>query len=227
MNDIQIEEKIALGALLGTIVCWLLPDFVQGILPGVANYLETIGRAVPALIGAIVLCLVTIKGKPVMSFNQWMKDYMEWGTVALVAAIGVMGNTIGDPATGIPQLLTNFIQPVATNSPLFVTVLIAVAWVTLQTNLMSNMVSMTLVYSVIVPVMASAGVGDAAAMGVVIAAASNLAFALPSATTSTALVVGSGWVPVPFLFRYGIILAGPMILLFTFVGYPYATFIFG
>ncbi|MDD4877215.1 MAG: SLC13 family permease, partial [Dehalococcoidales bacterium] len=166
MGAIRPEEKIAAGIFLLVIICWLLPDMVKTFLPNVSEYLITIGRAVPALIGACFLCLIKVKSKPVLRFEQWMRDYTEWGTVALVAAIAIMGGLIGDPQTGIPQLLTSIFQPMATSLPFFAFLLLALAWVTIQTNAMSNFVSMTLVYTIMVPIASAAGLGNPVALGV-------------------------------------------------------------
>lgn len=228
-NDIggmKTEGKIAAGVLLAVILSWLLPDLTHTALPEVSAYLSNTGRAIPPLLGACLLCIIKVKKQPVLQFDQWMREHTDWGTIMLAAAIAVIGETIGDAQTGIPQLLTNLFKPLALGAPLYIFVLLSLSWVILQTNIMSNLVSLTLVYTVMVPIAATAGVGNPAALGVGIAAASNLAFALPSATTSTALVVSSGWVSVPFLARYGVFLIIPMILLFTFVGYPYACLIF-
>jgi len=84
---------------------------------------------------------------------------------------------------------------------------------------------MTLVYTIVLPVAVSAGMGNPAALGATIAAAANYAFALPSATTSTALVVGSGWVPVDQMARYGAMMIIPTILIFAFFCYPLAAMI--
>jgi sodium-dependent dicarboxylate transporter 2/3/5 len=103
--------------------------------------------------------------------------------------------------------------------------LFTLLWLVVQTNVMSNMLSMTLVYTIVLPVAASAGMGNSAALGATIAAAANYAFALPSATTSTALVVGSGWVPVDQMARYGAMMVVPTLLIFAFFCYPIAAMI--
>jgi sodium-dependent dicarboxylate transporter 2/3/5 len=226
MGSMKREEKIAVGIFLVVIVVWMLPDIFRTSIPGLSTTLLSIGRAVPAFLGACVLCFITVKGKPVLNFNQWMREHTEWGTVMLVAAIQVIGGIIGKPETGIPQLLTDIFKPIAMGTPGIIFVLITLAWVILQTNIMSNLVSMTLVYTIMIPVAASTGAANPIALAVMIAACSNLAFALPSATTSTALVVGSGWVPVPFLAKYGWPLSIPLILAFAFIAYPYANLIF-
>lgn len=221
------EEKIAVGILILVLICWMMPGLAGGILPSVSGYFDKMGYAIPPLVGACLLCIIQVKGKPVLRFDQWMNGGMEWGTVVLVAAIQIIGVVIADPQTGIPALLTNVFEPIAASSPLYVFVLLAIAWVVLQTNVMSNLVSMTMVYKIMIPVAITTALSNPIALGVNIAVASNYAFALPSATTATAIVIGSGWVPVSFMFRYGIMLVIPMILIFTFIGYPYACLIFG
>ncbi len=227
MGAMKLEEKLALGVFLTVVVCWMLPGLAGNILPEVSTYLNEMGYAVPALVGACVLCIIKVKNKPLMTLERWMTSGVEWGTLALVAAIMVMGDVVGNPETGIPQLLTDIFQPIAVGAPFLVFLLISISWVVFQTNVMSNLVSMTLVYKVMVPVAVAAGVGNQIALGATIAAGSNYAFALPSATAATAIVIGSGWVPVGFMAGYGALLIIPIVLLFTFVGYPFAAFVFG
>lgn len=226
MGAMKLKEKLALGVFLGVVVCWMLPGIAGNILPGVSAYFQGIGFATPALVGASLLCVIRVKNQPLLTFRQWMTEGMEWGSTVLVAAIMAIGVAIGNPETGIPQLLTGIFQPIAMSVPFYVFVLISVLWVVLQTNVMSNLVSLTLVYSIMVPVAVAAGVGNPAALGATIAATSNYAFSLPSATTTTAIVIGSGWVSVGFMGRYGPILIVPIVLLFAFIGYPFASFIF-
>ena len=227
MGTIKLEEKLALGILIGAVICWILPGIVGNVLPGVSNYLGEIGYVVPALVGCSLLGLIRVNGKPLMSFRQWMTGGVEWGTVTLVAAIMVMGKALGNPETGIPELLTRAFQPIASAIPFYALLFISLLWVVLQTNAMSNIVSMTLVYTIMVPLAVATGVGNPIAMGAAIAGASYYAFSLPSATGVTAIAIGSGWVPVGFMARYGFIVIIPVALLFTFICYPFAASIFG
>ncbi|MFH1383098.1 MAG: SLC13 family permease [Chloroflexota bacterium] len=226
IGPMKLEEKIALGVFSAVIVAWVLPGTANSILPGLAGYLGKMGYTIPPLVGASLLCLIHVKSKPVVTFHGWMADGVEWGSVILVVAIMVIGGAISDPATGIPALLTDVFQPIAASVPTMVFVFIAVIWVVGQTNFMSNLASMMLVYSIMVPVAIAGQVGNPVALGVVIGAASNYAFALPSATTTTAIVTGSGWVPVGFMGRYGVIMVLPVMLLFAFIGYPFACWLF-
>ncbi|HEX78643.1 MAG TPA: hypothetical protein G4O19_00615 [Dehalococcoidia bacterium] len=227
MGKMKLEEKLALGVFLIVIICWMLPGIARGVIPGVTTYLDKIGYAIPAITGACLLCLIRVKGEPLLTFQHWMKEGVEWGSTILCAAIMAIGTAISNPATGIPELLMSIFQPMATSVPLYVFILISVAWVVLQTNIMSNVVSLTLVYSIMVPVAAATSICNPIALGTTIAASANYAFSLPSATTTTAIVVGSGWVSVGFLGKYGSILIIPIVLLFTFVCYGLTSAIFG
>ena len=224
MGAMKMEEKIALGVFLVVVACWVLPGVVSNILPEVSAFLDEMGFAIPALVGACLLCIMRVKDQPLITFQQWMQA-VPWGTISLCAAIMAMGGIIANPETGIAALLTNIFQPIARSVPFFIFLLISLLWVVIQTNVMSNLVSMTLVYTIMVPVAVAAGVGNPIALGATIAAASNYAFSLPSATTTTALVIGSGWVSVKFMTRYGILTVVPIVLLFAFICYPLVSFI--
>ena len=225
IGAMKIEEKLAVGIFLGVLVCWILPSLVGSILPGVSSYLGTMGYAIPPLIGACLLCIIRVKNRPLLTFQQWMAG-VPWRTVALITAIMVIRDVIGAPETGIPQMLTKLFQPIAASAPFFVYRLIGQIWVSIQTNIMSNMVSACLVYGAMIPAAIAADVGNQIALGFTIFAGARSGFALPSATSNTALVTGSGWVPVGFLARHGFAVTIGVILLCIFVVYPWASFVF-
>jgi di/tricarboxylate transporter len=149
-----------------------------------------------------------------------------WGTIALIAAIMALKDVIGAPETGIPKLGSVIFEPLANSAPFFLYVLIGQVWVVTQTNLMSNMVSRTLVYTVMVPTAIAAGFGNPMALAFAIWAGGSAGFALPSATTNTALVTGSSWVPIPFMARHGFTVSVGMVLACALVIYPWASFVF-
>ncbi|MFC1991847.1 SLC13 family permease [Chloroflexota bacterium] len=225
LGRITLEEKLAVGIFLGVVVCWVLPGVVSGILPGISAYLKEIGYAVPALIGAGLLCIIRTKNQPLLSFTEWMRN-MEWGAIMLIIAIMAIGAAIGTPGTGIPELLTGIFTPIAQNAPFPVFLFVSILWAGFQTNIMSNLVTAILVYTIMVPAAIAAGIGNPAALGFSIFAATRSAFAFPSATVVTALVIGSGWVPVGFMLRWGLITIIPIVLVIAFICYPLAAAIF-
>lgn len=226
LGPMKTEEKISLAVFGAAIFVWVIPSIISPVLPQVSHYLDKIGIATTALLGACLLRLIHVHGKPVMSFRSWMRDGVEWETYMLLAAIGIISAVIENPATGIVAYLTTISTPIARALPGYGFLAFAMLWVVLQTNLMSNTVSFTTVYAILIPVALVTGRASGPALGIAIACAANYAFSLPSATTSTALVTGNGWVPVPFMAKYGIPLIIPIVILFTFIGYPLAEFLF-
>ena len=226
LGAIKLEEKLAVIIFLAVIICWLLPGIPGNFLLPVKNALDRMGYAVPALIGAGALCLIKVKGTPLLTFQRWVVDGVEWGTVTLSAAVFAIGAVIGDPGTGIPEFMTNIFQPIAHVLPLYGVVVLSLLWLVTQTNVMSNMVSVILVYTVMMPIFAAIGVGNPIALGTALSGASYFALSLPSATAVTAIAAGSGWVPTSFMARYGLLFIVPIVLLFSFVHYPIASAVF-
>ncbi len=225
VTPLTIEERIAAGVFLVVVTLWVLPSLVSDVLPGVSNYLEQLGTAVPPLAGAGLLCIIRVKDRPLLSFSQWMGEGVEWDTIALVATVQVLAAAIQNPATGINEFLVGLCQPMGQSLNLWAFLLFTIFFVVLQTNAVSKMVPLTLVYTVMVPIAVACGKGNPVALGATIAVAANYGFSLPSAVAATALVAGSGWVPVGFMVRYGLLLIIPVTLFLTFVCYPLTFFI--
>ena len=226
LGPITRREKAALGVFGAVVVTWILPGTIDHILPTLAGYLLHVGYAVPALAGAVLMCFISVEGEPLLSFEEWMNKGVKWGTIFLVSAIMLLGDVVGNPDTGITQFLIGLFQPLVEGTSSISVVFLAVSWVTLQTNVLSNLVSQTLVYNITVPVVEATGLGNPVALAVTIAAAAKYAFVLPSATIAAALVAGSGWVPMRFMIRYGLLLIVPIILAFTVIYYPLASLVF-
>ncbi|MFH0847011.1 MAG: SLC13 family permease [Chloroflexota bacterium] len=223
LAPISLEEKIAVGVFLAVVIIWVSPTLISGILPSVSVYLDRLGTAIPPLAGASLLCAIRVKDHPVLSFAKWMTEGVEWNAIALVATVQVLAIAIQNPDTGITEFLIGLCGPLGRSLPLWGFLGCSVFLVVLQTNVASKMVPLTLVYTVMVPIAVACGTGNPVALGATIAVASNYGFALPSAVASTAIVVGSGWVPVPFMARYGFLLVIPVTLLLAFVCYPLAS----
>jgi di/tricarboxylate transporter len=92
---------------------------------------------------------------------------------------------------------------------------------------MSNFVTMTLVYTVMMPLAVATGAGDPIALAWAVNTAACLAIIFPSGTVVSALIIGSGEVSMPVVVRYGSFMVLFILLLITFVVYPYASFVFG
>jgi sodium-dependent dicarboxylate transporter 2/3/5 len=226
LGPMKTDEKWAIGIFLSVVFCWIFPSIFSKLVPGVSLYIKNMGYAIPAIIGATLMCIIRVKDRPVVSFQGWMKDGVDWTTISLCGAVMVIGAAIGREDTGIQLFLTRLFEPIIDKAPPTILLMVTLLWTVLQTNIMSNMVSGSLVYRIMVPATAAVGFGNPAAFAFVISAVANYAFILPSATTSTAIAVGSGWVPMRLMMKYGLLMVIPVVLLFTFIGYPFAAAVF-
>ncbi len=225
MGAMKLEEKLALAILLMVVVCWLFPDLGKNLFPAASAYVSGLGYAVPPLIAAGLLCVIKIKRQPLLTFQHWMQS-VPWGTIALISGIQAIRGPLEDPATGIPQLLNNLFSPLASGLPLLVYIMIGLFWTITQTQFMSNFVTVTLVYTAMMPAALALKLGNPVALAFCFWYGARAAFALPSATSTTALAVGSGWVPIGFMAKWGFPLIIPMVLFFTFIIYPLGLLIF-
>jgi sodium-dependent dicarboxylate transporter 2/3/5 len=227
VGPMKPEEKWAIGIFLSVVFIWIFPSIFSRVLPEMSLYVKNMGYAIPAIIGATMMCIVRIKDRPILTFRDWMTGGVEWTTISLCAAIMALAAAIANDNAGIQLFLTKVFQPIIDGAPFTVVLMITLLWTVLQTNLMSNTVSGSTVYRIMAPALGTAGLIHPAAFAFVVGAVANYAFILPSATTSTALAIGSGWVRVGFMAKYGVLMVLPVVILFTFVGYPYAIMIFG
>ncbi|MFH1639486.1 MAG: SLC13 family permease [Chloroflexota bacterium] len=224
LGPMKLEEKIVVGTFVSVLILWLLPGFIGGVLPAVAEYLTRIGLAVPPLVGACFLCFIHVKDKPLLTVRQWMHS-VPWDSVLLIAAIFAMQDIMARPELGITEYMAMIFKPLAVSLPFFIYRVIGQFWVVTQTNLMSNLVSAMVVYNAMVPAAAAAGIGNLGGLGFTIWCGARAGFALPSATTNTAMVTGSGWVPIGFMAKHGAIVSVIVVFLTVFIVYPWASLI--
>jgi di/tricarboxylate transporter len=68
-------------------------------------------------------------------------------------------------------------------------------------------------------------IADPVALGVVLTMCASLDYALPSGTTTNAIVAGTGWIRLGTMARNGAVLSLVQTVILTFVVYPIAKFV--
>lgn len=107
-------------------------------------------------------------------------------------------------------------------APLFLVIIISL-WASIQTNLSSNMVTVTVVTAVAIPILlATNGTVNTAAVVSIIGMMAAYAFATPPEMSHVAIAGGSGWCSVGDLFVYGLIQMLISVVVTVFIGYPIA-----
>lgn len=111
-------------------------------------------------------------------------------------------------------------------NPLVFMVIICVFGIFL-TNFVSNAVGLAVCYAIALPLCLSVFEGQVnpMAMGLLITAAAQYAWAAPSSTPNAAVAASSGWIDTNTMLSHGLIVAAMMAIIFCLVGIPFANFL--
>ncbi len=93
-------------------------------------------------------------------------------------------------------------------------------WTSIETNLSSNMVTVSVVCTVAIPLTLALPNINTEALAILIGMMASYAFATPPAMATIAFVLGTGYTTTKEMAKYGFILMVLTTLLATFVGYP-------
>ncbi len=220
-TPISAQERYSLAVFLCVVVIWMLPGLIKNVLPGVYGAINGLGTAIPAVIGVVVLCLITVDGKPVLNLGEAFKS-APWAAVMMVAAAMVLGSALTAEKVTVTQYIVNAMTPVTSGLSPMVFVLCVTLFTIVFTNFASNTVTVTLVYTMVMPLVLSGAVSgvNPAALTCIIGAAASLAQATPPSTAQAAIAAGSGWLEVNTMFRYGLLIGLLEVVILTFIGYP-------
>ena len=212
------QEKYTLLVFVLVVAMWLLPGIIAPVLPEVASAIS------PAMIGACLLCVLHVEGKPLMNFNEAVAKGVPWGAVFMVAATSVLGSALTHEEAGITAVVSGALSPIiGSMSPIIFVLFIALATVMI-TNFASNTVTVTLMYSISLPLVYGGAISgvDPAALTCVIGACACVACATPPSTAHAAIAAGSGWLNTDTMLKYGLLWSVTAAVIFAVVGYPIA-----
>lgn len=217
------EEKYSLWVFAAVVAMWMLPGLIKGILPKLSGFISGLGTPTPAMLGVAALCLIHVNGKPLMNFNAAISK-APWTAVMMVAATGILGSSLTNEKVGLTTVFVNFLSPIISSmSPTFFVACVAVFTVML-TNFASNTVTVTLLYSIALPLVYNGAIKGVSAAGLasVIGACACVALATPPSTAHAAIAVGTGWLKTDLMLRYGLVLSVAAAVIIAVVGYPIA-----
>ena len=222
------REKATLIIFFLVVAMWVLPEFIEPILPAVASFLDTQGTAFPPLVGAVALCLLSVGGAPLMNFKEAMQKGVEWGSVIMAGATLALGSAMTNAEIGLTDWLSGAIAPTLNGLPVWLLILVFTVWAAVMTNVASNMVTVTVVCAVAIPLcMASGGAVSTPAIAMIIGMLASYAFVTPPAHPNVPLAIGSGWTKTGQVILYGTILMVISIVVTVAVGYPIASALMG
>lgn len=224
LEPISRREILSVLVFLSVIVAWVLPSLAESAMPSVAKFLKSYGTAMPPMVGAIVLSILATDNKPLLDFNGAMKNGIPWGSLIMTVGTLTLGMAMTNKDVGISNYLIHTLGPqLHAMNPMLI-VFFLTLWAAIQTNLSSNMVTVTVVVAVAIPLtLATGGTVNSAAVVSIIGMMAAFAFATPPAMPHVAIAGGSGWTTVKELLKYGILEMFLAVLVTVIIGYPIAT----
>ena len=227
-KPMEKREKLILFIFFAVIALWVLPGFLKPVLPTLSGYIDAKGTAFPPLLGAVALLIITVNGKPLMKFSDAMSKGVSWGSLIMTAATLAIGSAMTNKDIGLTEWLTAYISPMLGGLSPLVLVLIFALWAAVQTNLSSNMVTITVVCAVAIPIcIASNGAISTPAVAAITGMMGAYAFATPPAHPNVALASASGWTTTGQMMKYGLATMLVSVVATVLVGYPIAVSLMG
>ncbi|WP_338212267.1 SLC13 family permease [Lactobacillus juensis] len=224
------KEKIILATMLLTVILWIMPSFIKGILPTVYTTISGWTTAFPPLLGCIILMIVNINGKSILSFKEVTNKGISWASVLMVGVASELGAVLTAKTMGIETWLTNILSPLAKGLPEILLALFFIVWCVVETNFSSNIVTTTIVSSVAISVISSLsttanGINLAAVIMLIGfgAAVCNMTPAGQAGVNPVA--IGTEFTTAKDMLIWGAAFAVISIVVMTFVGYPFAKLI--
>lgn len=223
LAPVDKREILTLVIFFAVVAMWVAPEFFKTSLPALYQFFNSMGTAFPPMLGAISLFILSVDGQPLLNFKEAMGKGVQWGSLIMAAATLAVGSAMTNGEIGLTAWLSAAIEPALRNLSPMVIVLTFAVWAAVMTNVCSNMVTVTVVCTVAIPIcMASGGALNTSAVACSIGMLASYAFILPPAHPNVALAIGTGWTSTAQIIKYGTILIVIAITAALVVGYPIA-----
>ena len=218
------KERWIVSIFSIVIALWIIPEWLGIVSPSVAAFLKSAGMAFPPMIGAVLLACIREDGKPLMSIQEALTRGVYWPSLLLVGATLSLGTLLTKPELGVLPLIESGLTPLFHQWSAMMIVIVFVIWAGLQTNFSSNLVTVSVVTTVLTTIAASTDLGiHTAVVACLIGFMASLAYMTPPAMPYVAISVGSGWTSSKDAFLYGGWLLVLSIVSAVAIGYPLGT----
>lgn len=217
------REVTVLVVFFSVVFLWVVPGLVKPIFPAFYTFVNSLGTAWPPLIGAVVLSIFTYKGEPILNFKEATSKGIPWASLIMTMGTLTLGSAMTNKNIGLTTWISEKIAPFAMTLAPLALVFLFVAWTSLQTNLSSNMVTVTVVCAIAIPItLATNGGVNTAAIVTLIGMMASYAFATPPAMATVVFAIGSGWTTTGDMAKYGFTLILIATIIAALIGYPIA-----
>lgn len=185
------------------VVTWIL----IGIIPSMVPSLKALTTTGPAMAGICMLSLITYKGKPILNFSDAIVKGVSWKSIMLCSATLALGSFLTSSDFGITAFIGEKFATLLNGAPVSIIILLIASMAIILTNLMSNIVTTTVVYNISMPVivaMIANGISIRPELiTIIIGLGASLAYATPPAIAHIAIAAGSEWATPKDMLKYG------------------------
>lgn len=207
--SISHQEIIALVVFLTVVLMWM----ISGLFPTWIPILKTWTTTIPPIFGIVILCACGI-----LKFNDAIKNGVPWTAIILCSATLAVGKWLTSEDLGITAALGGLISSSIQTPTVFGMIFVIVAFAIIMTNLMSNIVTTTVAYNLLTPIVLATGVISPVLSTILIGISASMAYATPPAIAHVALAAGSEYCDSKDMLKYGGIITIISIIIVSLFG---------
>lgn len=225
----DLREKIILGVMGLTVLLWVGPSLLKGVMPDLYKTINGWTNAMPPLLGCILLFLAKTDGERILNFKEVSTKGVLWGSILMTGAATWLGSCLTNEDVGISAWLTASLEPLTAALPVMGMIVFFMAWAVIETNFSSNIVTTTVVSAVALSVLTALPEGsvNVAAVVCMVGFAAGICNMTPAGqSTVNTVAIGSGWTTTKDMFVWGGVFAVLAVLVLSFVAYPLGSMIF-
>lgn len=220
-----LNQKIYLLMVPCYLIMLLAPSFFPKV-PGAA-FLQSIGPLGVTLIWVIAFCFIRINGKVLLDFKEVAYRQFNWGIFFMIAAAVYGANSLSAEVTGVPAFLLNLLNPILGGRSEMVFVAMMFTTALIFTNFANNAAMAVILMPVIIAFSNQMGISPLpVAMGVCMMV--FVAMLTPAASPHAGMMHGRKDIyETKDIMSIGFPICLVTLVLYIFIGYPMAKFIFG
>lgn len=185
----------------GLVAVWLLPVLVPSF-----SFVNRMGIAVPPLVCCILMASIEVEGSPLMSVSDAFSKGVHWPSMCLVGAALSLGSALSMETIGLTTYLQTLLEPIFSQSSGELIILVVIVWALWQTNVFSNLVTVTVVTTIVLSLQSALpSTVSLELLCAVIGFYASFAVLTPPSMPYVAISVGSGWTTNRQVIRFGFI----------------------
>ncbi len=204
-EPMQKAQWLTLLVFIVTVGCWLFSSPLSERL-GIEKGFDSL---------VAIMALVMVTALRLVNWNDIEKS-VDWGVLLLFGGGLTLSAMLS--VTNTSAFLAESLIIVMDGAPLYLFLLVIVAFVIMLTEVASNTASSAMLVPIFVSVAEAMGLSSMV-LAIVIAISASCAFMLPVATPPNAIVIGSGHLPQRQMMRVGVVVNICMIIIIAFAAW--------